>query len=92
MIFLNDEIKAGILRRLAFDGRDYMLGANQDEDIMIGHHFNMTPDTAAQVMLKYNTLSEKEYSKSSGGSWMYRDLRSMECFKKYVSNGDSITS
>lgn len=81
MIFTNSEDDAKILRRRAFDGRDYMLGANEDTNIIVGHHMNMTPDTAVKISLKYNTLSEKDFG-SFGGSWVYRNLSEMECFNE----------
>lgn len=82
MIFLDNEHEANLLRRLAFDGRDYMLGANKDNGIIIGHHMNMTPETASRILLKFNMLGESDFG-VNGGSWMYRDLTEMECFDEY---------
>lgn len=79
MIFTNSEESAKVLRRMAFDGRDYLLGANDDNGIILGYHMNMTPDTAVKIHLKFNTLNRNNWG-SFGGSHMYRDLTKMECF------------
>lgn len=81
MIFTNSEEDAKILRRMTFDGRDYMLGANEDDGIIVGYHMNMTPDTAVKINLKFNTLSQQDFG-SFGGSFVYRNLSEMDCFNE----------
>lgn len=82
MILTDSEEAAKTLRRMAFDGRDYMKGANQDDGIILGYHMNMTPEEAATGILKFNSLSKHLFG-NSGGSAVYRDLRKMECFNEY---------
>lgn len=84
MILTDDEQLAKKLRRMAFDGRDYMLGANEDNGIIIGYHMNMTPDDAAKGLLEFNALMNRQWVGYSNFSSDYRDLTEMECFKEYV--------
>lgn len=82
-MILTDSLEAAkTLRRMAFDGRDYMKGANQDKGIILGYHMNMTPEDAATGIIKFNALNEQMFG-NSGGSSIYRDLRQMECFNGY---------
>lgn len=83
MILTNNKIAAKILRRMAFDGRNYLLGANEDNEIIIGYHMNMTPDQATKGILKFNQLNKKSYGSCSSYK-TYRDLSKMEIFKNYV--------
>lgn len=80
MILTNDKNASKILRRMSFDGRDYMKGANEDNDIILGYHMNMTPIKAAKGILKINGFNKK----SIGNYKIYRDLSKMECFSSYV--------
>ena len=82
MILTDSLESAKTLRRMAFDGRDYMKGANQDKGIILGYHMNMTPEDAATGILKFNSLNKQIFG-NSGGSSVYRDLRQMECFNEY---------
>jgi dTDP-4-amino-4,6-dideoxygalactose transaminase len=83
MILTDNEEAAKTLRRMAFDGRDYMLGANEDEDIIVGHHMNMPPDDAVRGLLIFNAMNESSYG-VGGNDQNYRDLSKLECFKDYV--------
>ena len=83
MILTDDEEAAKTLRRMAFDGRDYMLGANEDDGIIIGYHMNMTPEQASKGLLKLNGMYHTPHV-NPHGYWTYRDLTKMECFNEYV--------
>jgi hypothetical protein len=83
MILTDNEDAAITLRRMAFDGRDYMLGANEDEDIILGYHMNMTPEDAVKGLLLFNGMNESSYG-IGGDSMNYRDLTKMECFNGYT--------
>lgn len=82
MILTDSEEASQTLRRMAFDGRDYMLSANDDKKVILGYHMNMTPHDAVSGILKFNSLSRQVFG-NSGGSSTYRDLREMECFNDY---------
>lgn len=83
MILTNDGNAAKVLRRMAFDGRDYMLGANEDKDITLGYHMNFTPRQAAEGLLRLNQMDINQISPSIGDE-IYRDLSKMECFSEYM--------
>lgn len=81
-ILTNSKKNAETIRRMSFDGRNYMLGANDDNDIILGYHMNMPPEDAADGIMKMNLITESQYG-DIGGSHTYRDLRNMEVFKQY---------
>lgn len=80
-ILTNSKKTADVLRRLAFDGRDYRKGMMEDDVTMTGYHMNMSPADAAKGLLLLNQLSgEKTHS---GCSDDYKPLSELKYFKNY---------
>lgn len=84
-ILTDDRLLAKRLRRLVHDGRSPWITTKQEMDqslssIIIGFHFNMSPDEAAKGILLLNQLSPDRIV----GSWEdYPDISTLECFKDY---------
>lgn len=80
-ILTNNNKAAELLRRMAFDGRDYRKGMLDDDITMMGYHMNMTPSEAAKGLMLLNQLPDiNEYN---GGWGSYKPLSDIEYFKKY---------
>jgi dTDP-4-amino-4,6-dideoxygalactose transaminase len=85
-ILLDDKNMARTLRRMRHDGRTTHIGTNKDmiennEQIMIGYHMNMTPDEAAKGILLLNQITENY---QVGSYKDYSDLSKLNCFKDYL--------
>lgn len=80
-ILTNSEKAANVLRRMAFDGRDYRKGMLEDDITIMGYHMNMPPAEAARGLILLNQLPDKnDYS----GDWScYKPLNELKYFKKY---------
>jgi hypothetical protein len=52
-----------------------------NEQIMIGYHMNMTPDEAAKGILLLNQITENY---QVGSYKDYSDLSKLNCFKDYL--------
>jgi dTDP-4-amino-4,6-dideoxygalactose transaminase len=84
-ILLDDADLAKKLKRYSTDGRDASISVEQEllespESIVIGYHFNMSPDEAAKGILLLNQL-KKEYTPGSFSD--YPDVTQLKCFKDY---------
>ena len=80
-ILTNSAKVAGILRRMAFDGRDYRKGMLDDDITMMGYHMNMTPADAAKGIMLLNLLPDR--NENNGGWGSYKPLNELKYFKKY---------
>jgi dTDP-4-amino-4,6-dideoxygalactose transaminase len=85
-ILLDDATLAKKLKRYSTDGRDSSISVEQElaqspESIVIGYHFNMTPDEAAKGILLLNQL-RPEYTPGSYKD--YPNITQLKCFKDYL--------
>lgn len=85
-ILLDDPILANKLKRYVSDGRNSSISIKEEikskaDDIVIGYHFNMTPDEASKGILLLNQLT-KDYQLGSYKD--YPDLSDLKCFKEYL--------
>lgn len=80
-ILTNNSKVAKILRRMAFDGRDYSKGMLDDDITIMGYHMNMPPADAAKGLLLLNQLPDEN---AFNGDWTcYKPLNELKYFKKY---------
>jgi dTDP-4-amino-4,6-dideoxygalactose transaminase len=80
-ILTNSKKTADILRRMAFDGRDYRKGMLDDDITMMGYHMNMPPADAAKGLLLLNQLPDEN---EPIGDWTcYKPLNELKYFEKY---------
>ena len=85
-ILLDDAELAKKLKRYSMDGRDASISVEQElaqspESIVIGYHFNMSPDEAAKGLLLLNQL-KKDYT--LGSYQDYPDITKLKCFRDYL--------
>jgi len=79
-ILLNNSYVAGILRRMAYDGRDPFISdmdevENKSDDVLLGYHCYMDPEKAALGIARLNQLSAPY---SPADSSRYPDLRNLK--------------
>lgn len=85
-ILLDDPILAKKMKRCSMDGRDSSINLKEEilkkkDEIVIGYHFNMSPDEAAKGVLLLNQL-KKEYTL---GSYLdYPKINELNCFKDFL--------
>jgi dTDP-4-amino-4,6-dideoxygalactose transaminase len=85
-ILLDDPILAKKMKRYSMDGRDSSINIKEEierfqENIVLGYHFNMSPDEAAKGILLLNQLKD-EYTLGSYSD--YPKINTLECFKDYL--------
>ena len=85
-ILLDNPELAKKLKRYSMDGRDASISVEQElaqspESIVIGYHFNMSPDEAAKGLLLLNQL-KKDYT--LGSYQDYPDITKLKCFRDYL--------
>jgi dTDP-4-amino-4,6-dideoxygalactose transaminase len=66
MILTDDWVAYEELKRISFDGRNRDVAMRDDTIPFIGFHMNMTPDQAAQGIIKFNALKSKLDGMSKG--------------------------
>jgi len=69
------------LKRMRHDGRDSSITVENDKDIIMGYHMNMSPDEAARGILLLNQLKE---SADVGSFKDYPNLKEIPCLKDYT--------
>jgi dTDP-4-amino-4,6-dideoxygalactose transaminase len=80
-ILLDDREMYEQLKRMRHDGRDSSISVEADADnIIIGYHMNMTPDSAARGILLLNQLSEHY---TVGTFHDYPNIGDIKCLKDY---------
>jgi dTDP-4-amino-4,6-dideoxygalactose transaminase len=85
-ILLDDPNLAKKMKRYSMDGRDSSINIKEEierfqENIVLGYHFNMSPDEAAKGILLLNQLKD-EYTLGSYSD--YPKINTLECFKDYL--------
>lgn len=85
-IFLNSSKLANKLRRLAYDGRNYMSNMMDDDIANFGFHMNMTPEQASKGILLFNQLKPTFTNKKNNipSYKSYRDLTSFSVFEDII--------
>ena len=78
MILLDDHDQARRLRRLRHDGRDPEHTQWQQDIAVLGYHYYMTPETAAQGLMAFAQRRDAPYR--AWGWQDYRDLRGLSYF------------
>lgn len=84
MILTNDDKFNEWARPMIYDGRHKNKLYDEDDFSCIGWHMYMTPEQAKKGLEIFNSDKIKDYNKSVGGSWKYKDLRQHDIFKKYI--------
>lgn len=80
-ILTNNSKVANILRRMAFDGRDYTKGMMEDDISIMGYHMNMPPADAAKGLLLLNQLPDEN---AFNGDWTcYKPLNELKYFRNF---------